>query len=76
MYLVWISKYCTDQQNSYVQLLYKLKIKIFIKNHSKRDIQSQITLNFFPRSLRSRRLRGHLSYIVNENIKYATQYNI
>ena len=71
MYLVGIFKYCTDQQKSYVQLLYKLKwllkILIFIKNHSKCDIQSQITLNFFPRSLSSRFL-GVISAFININI--------
>jgi len=71
MYLVWISKYCTDQQKSYVQLLYKLKWllknSIFINNHSKRDIQSQITLKNFPRSLRSR-LLGIISAFININI--------
>ena len=46
-----------------------IKKSIFIKNHSKRDIQSQITLLFFPRSLRSR-LLGVISAFININIDW------
>jgi len=72
MCLVWISKYCTDQQKCYVQLLYKfkwlLKIWIFIKNHSKRDIQSQITLNVSR--ARYARVLGFISAFININIDF------
>jgi len=73
MYLVWISKYCIElydqpkvRYNFFINLNDLLKISIFIKNHSKRDTQSQITLNF-SRSLHSRRL-GVISAFININI--------
>jgi len=53
--------------NFFINLNDLLKISIFIKNHSKRHIQSKQNSKIFARSLRSR-LLGVISPFININI--------
>ena len=63
---------CGTQKSCYIVRRHQfllLKAPIFIKNTKKRDIQSQISLIFFARSLRSRCL-GVIKAIINLNINF------